>query len=1216
MKSLKLRSCITLLLTALIIAGLSAGAFAHSNGSNNTEEVAGVGGGYAVTGQIDNVGYSAELFNATNGLPTSEANCVLCTSDGYMWIGGYSGIIRYDGLAFERLTNVEGLTSGRSIFEDRIGRIWVATNDNGVVVMHGAESFHYTKADGLPSASIRTFAEDNDGVVYVGTTMGLCYFDTDMTIHIIDDERVNNERILNLVSDSEGNVFGVTKGGAVFSVNTDGIRQFYDSGTLGLPKITCIVADPYEASTLYYGTVLNSVYYGRFGSGSQNLERIDTGDAENINTMYYGCRRLWIGADHMVGYIDENNEFVEIENVPVNDSIEQITSDYQGNMWFASSRYGVMQIMTNNFLDYTYVAGLDNEVVNATNLNEGLLYLGTDSGLDIIDTTTLQSVEDDITEYLDGVRIRDIFLDSDGNMWFSTFTDDMGLICREASGNVIQFTTGDGMPNNQIRCVCEMPTGEIVAATNDGIAVIRDFAVVDVYDEDDGIGNPVTLTVCAGDDGAIYAGTDGDGMYVISENDIRHIDSSGGLTSEVVMRIRRDDAHDLYWVVTSNSIEYMTDGVLTNVDTFPYNNNFEVVPDSRNNLWVLSSQGVYVVSADDVINNEIEDYRLYDMANGLTSVPVSHCHSCLDDSGNLYIAGQSGVSRVNIDNFYDSSSAVMTGIRDIYFNDEPVLPDSDGNYVIPEGQGRIQIIPSVLDYTLSNPNVHVYLEGTKDPGITTVQSRLGALEYTNLGYGNYTLHIQILDKSTNAVLSDATYNIYKTPKFLELISVRIILGILALAGAGLLVWRIMTSTVIRRQYIELQEARDEAQRANAAKSGFLANMSHEIRTPINTIIGMDEMILRENPKDEQYPLAVKKYANDIKTASNSLLALVNDLLDITKIETGRMTLDEYDYSPEEMLRELIVMTRSRAEDKRLQYIVDIDEKLPVGLYGDGNKIKQILLNLLINAVDFTDAGSVKLKISVLDKTDASANLRFSVKDTGVGIKEEDLKMIFSAYEHFDEENIGSIKGSGLGLDIAKHFAYLMDGKIECDSVYGEGTEFILTLRQKISDTAEVGEFKENKSEDDAEYQPEFIAPDADILLADDNPTDITIIKDLLKPTKCFVTTAKSGEDCLNKLKNGRYNVVLLDDLMPGTDGAGTIETIRELYPDLPVYSLTTNTAVGGEEYYKSIGFNGHIVKPVDPKELERLIMKHIPEQMMIKPGADKAEDKAEDKKND
>ena len=198
MKRLKLKACITLIITALCISGLSLGVFARGTEENNQESAAGVGGGYAVTGQIPGVGYSAQLYDATNGLPTSEANCVLAASNGYIWIGGYSGIIRYDGLAFERITSVEGLTSGRGMFEDRIGRIWVATNDNGVVVMHGAENMHFTKVDGLPSSSIRTFAEDDDGIIYIGTTMGICWVDSDLVIHNIDDDRVSSEIIIDI----------------------------------------------------------------------------------------------------------------------------------------------------------------------------------------------------------------------------------------------------------------------------------------------------------------------------------------------------------------------------------------------------------------------------------------------------------------------------------------------------------------------------------------------------------------------------------------------------------------------------------------------------------------------------------------------------------------------------------------------------------------------------------------------------------------------------------------------------------------------------------------------------------------------------------------------------------------------------------------------------------------------------------------------------------
>lgn len=1202
MKRFGIKACIITLLLSLTIAGMSVTSLAYKNEGIPADNHA--GGGYAVTGQLPGVGYTASLYDATNGLPTSEANCVICASDGFIWIGGYSGIIRYDGSEFERITDVDGLTSGRMIFEDSRERLWVATNDNGVVVMDGGDNTHLTKTDGLPSASIRTFAEDHNGNIFIGTTAGIAYVDSGMEVHVIDDSRINTERITNLITDSHGTVIGITKNGAIFSVGTTGITDYYTSDELGLPKITCIVADPENEGMIYIGTSTNAVYHGLFGQNSSELGRMSTGEASNINCIYYGCGRLWIAAGSVAGYINENNNFIRLRNVPIDESFEMITSDYQGNMWFASSRYGVMKVTSNNFMNYTDAAGLEDEVVNATWLDsEGNLYVGTDNGLRIIDPN-LQTFTNDITFQLSGTRIRDIYGDSEGNLWFSTFTRGAGLVCYKANGQIISFTESRGLPSNEVRCVCELSDGTIAAATNNGIAIISGSSIIKTYDADEGLNNSVILTVCGGDDGSILAGTDGDGIYIIEGDTVRHLGSGNGLTSDVIMRIRRDEDRGLYWIVTSNSIEYLSNGVITNVTTFPYNNNFEVVPDNRGNLWVLSSQGVYVVNAGDVVANNITDYRLYDIANGLTSVPVSHCHSYLDGEGYLYIAGQSGVSRVNIDNYFSTSVEVMSGVRGVYWNDEPVLPDENGVYVIPEGDGRVQIIPSVLDYTLNNPTVHVYLEGTRDSGVTTTQSRLDALEYTGLSYGDYVLHIQILDKSTNEVMSDSIYKITKTPQFFELLSVRIMIAILVIAAAGIIVWRVMTTTVVRRQYIELQQARDEAQKANAAKLGFLANMSHEIRTPINTICGMDEMILRENLGDDPklYAGNVKKYAKDIKIASESLLALVTDLLDISKIESGKMTLNEQEYSPAKFLRECDAVIRPMTEEKRLYFELDIDKTLPVKLYGDGAKINQILLNLLLNAVNFTDEGGVKLTLKVLEKNDVAVKFKVAVRDTGIGIKEEDLKKIFSSFEHFDEENTSEIKGVGLGLDIASQFADLMDGKLTCDSIYGEGTEFTLTVSQKIADTAEMGLF-DAKGEDEyeGEYVPNFIAPDADILIVEDNEADLRIMKELLKPTKIFITSSKSGEDGIEKLKSGNFNMVFVDQLMPGLNGEETLKQMRETHPDIPVYALITNSNNGGEDYFKSLGFTGCLTKPVPPEVLEKVIMKHLPDEMMLKP---------------
>ena len=267
------------------------------NGAFASQTEVNVGGGYAVTGQLSGVGYSCVIYDATNGLPTSDANFIYGTSDGYVWIGGYSGIIRYDGSVFERLPSTDGLTSGRGLYEDSKGRIWVATNDNGVVVIDGNDSRHFTKNEGLTSSSIRCFAEDSYGNIFIGSTAGLMYVDDIMQIHVIDDERINGERIINMVTDDHGRVYGYTKNGAIFEVNTDGLAQFYNSSELGTGKITCMVADPRYAGCMYFGTESNCIYYGNFGTTAAEMARIDTGSCENINCMHYGCGRVWLASN-------------------------------------------------------------------------------------------------------------------------------------------------------------------------------------------------------------------------------------------------------------------------------------------------------------------------------------------------------------------------------------------------------------------------------------------------------------------------------------------------------------------------------------------------------------------------------------------------------------------------------------------------------------------------------------------------------------------------------------------------------------------------------------------------------------------------------------------------------------------------------------------------------------------------------------------------------
>ncbi len=1194
---------------ALVLSGLVLGACVSVSFADDyvveaaPEETAAPvnGGGYAVTGQLQGAGFNAELYNANNGLPTSDANVILSASDGYIWIGGYSGVIRYDGRSFERLDSSDGLTSAKAIFEDSRGRIWVGTNDNGAVLLNKGESIHYTYKDGLPSSVIRSFAESNDGTIYIGSTNGIAYLEEGAGIRTLDDPQLKDEYIIKLVSDRNGTIYGNTKSGDIFAIAGNKVSAFYHGIDLGIGNVTTIYADQNEPGTVYLGTDSHWIYKGSFNDNFAKILPINVAPASNVNWITVASNRVWAICDDAIGYINENGKYVKLDNIPLSSGIETMTEDYQGNLWFTSSRQGVLKIVTSNFQDINELAELEEDVVNSTCLHRGYLYIGTDKGLRILDSRYRQ-VENELTQYLNETRIRCIDEDNDGNLWISTYTNGLGLICVDENGEMTSFTEKNGYVNNSTRCTVAGNDGSVLAATNGGVVKIRNGKIEKTFGEGSGISNTVILTVAEDRNGRIYAGSDGDGIYIIDGNNVTHIGRDDGLTSDVILRIKRDDIRDVMWIVTSNSIEYIKDGAITTVKNFPYSNNYDIYPDKNGNLWILASYGIYCVKASDMIEKETFEYTLYNTKNGLPSLPTANSFSELDPKGNLYISGRSGVSRVNINNFFDSSENYRLGVKSIYCNDVEIKPDENGKYTIPAESGRIQINATVLNYKLSDPILHIYLEGAKDDGITVTQNNLTALEYTDMPYGDYILHIQVLDDNRMDILQDETYKVTKLPRFQELLVVRILGVALLVLLAALLVWRFMQNTIIKRQYAEIRSAKDEAERANGAKSRFLANMSHEIRTPINTIMGMDEMILREDPAGvpKPYFMSIVNYALDIRKASESLLGLVNDVLDLSKIESGKMNLVEQDYDLPKLLRSFVTMIRVRAHEKDLTFDVKVDENLPVRLYGDSGKIKQIVLNLLTNAVKYTEHGGFVLNVAMLEKNDERCRIRFSVKDTGIGVKPEDMEKLFSAFERLDEERNSGIQGTGLGLDISRQFAEMMGGELKCESVYGQGSEFILTVEQKIVNDEAIGVFnEEDPDEMKGPYVPQFCAPDAEILVVDDNPMNLTVIKSLLSATKMFVTTASGGEECLEKIRYGSFNVVLLDHMMPGMDGLETIKKIREDHPDLPVIALTANTANSGLEFYKSYGFNDYLSKPIDSMTLEKTIKKYLPKEIMM-----------------
>lgn len=398
-----------------------------------------------------------------------------------------------------------------------------------------------------------------------------------------------------------------------------------------------------------------------------------------------------------------------------------------------------------------------------------------------------------------------------------------------------------------------------------------------------------------------------------------------------------------------------------------------------------------------------------------------------------------------------------------------------------------------------------------------------------------------------------------------------------------------------------KRSQQEAEAANMAKSSFLANMSHEIRTPINAILGMNEMILRE----EKDP-AIRGYAGNIQASGNSLLSIVSDVLDISKIESGKLEIIPVDYEVNSLISDCCNMAAGRAKAKELELLVECAGNVPMKLCGDETHIRQIIMNLLTNAVKYTEKGTVKLIVSGRF-TDGGFVLKVDVSDTGIGIAEENLPQLFTQFQRFDLQRNRNIEGTGLGLSIVKRLCDLMSGTITARSVLGSGSTFTVELPQKVVDSTPCGGVNLNYSAGaEHEYHHSFEAPEAKILAVDDLPVNLLVIANLLKETRIKIDTAGSGRECMDKCSQQKYDLILMDHMMPEMDGVQTFEKLHgdKSSPNFetPVIMLTANALAGMREQYMDVGFADYVSKPVRGAKLEEAIRRNLPESL-IKPAS-------------
>lgn len=704
-----------------------------------------------------NDGYSAVVYDIKNGLPTSEANAIAQTSDGFIWVGSYAGLMRYDGNDFERLDYATGISNVRCFYVDQLDRLWAGTNDNGLYFLDNGEHNHFGKAEGLPSASIRDLTEGTDGTMYVASTKGISMIDRELNISAIEDERIDGQTISVLRSGSDGTIYGITVSGDLFTIRDNKVETYIDADDFPFGGSVAVMPDPMKPSSVYIGTD-HYLCHGSFHDSFDTWEKWDVSPLLSILDIEYIDGHIWLCSRTGVGKMVEGSVHL-IENLPMNSTFDHMMTDSEGNLWITSTRQGVMKIVVNQFKDLFEKTGLEHTVVNATCLHDGMLFIGTEEGLIVLQNGKKQEKlpltkavtaggdeleVSDLIEYLDGIRIRSIIHDPQDRIWFGTARN-CGAICYD-DGEITVFTDEDGLLSMHQRSMAECSDGSIIVGSTNGINVIRQNRVTESYGLDYGLPVSLILTVTEGFNHEILAGSDGGGLYIITKDGLKVISTEDGLGSDIVLRVKKSTRRNIYWVVTGNTVAMLTpDFKLTTLKDFPYNNNYDVFESERGDLWVLGSSGIYVLPDEYFEKDSSAIPLFFGIENGLPYVSTVNSTSELTADGDLYMSGNEGVVLVNIDKPLEGIGEIRIVLPYIDADDTRIFPDEEGNFYVPGNAQKLTIYPYVLNYSLINPQVIFKLEGFETKEAIVTKSDLSPVTYTNLSVGTYKFVMKVID---------------------------------------------------------------------------------------------------------------------------------------------------------------------------------------------------------------------------------------------------------------------------------------------------------------------------------------------------------------------------------------------------------------------------------------------------------------------------------------